>query len=189
MRNEPTQRRNREMAAWQGRVFLPIRRFAGSPILLLCLLGATLSSCGYSSRPLYNTSYKTVAVPIFGNKSFRREWEFRLTEAITKNIEYRTPYKVVSQDKADTVLTGEIQNIEENVLTIRTATDVPRESQVTVIVNFTWKNRSGRVLVDRKGFNRSATEIPQIGERVTDAEQLAVELVAAAIVDQMQMDW
>ena len=53
----------------------------------------------------------------FANKSFRREWEFRLTEALDKNIEFRTPYKIVSQDRADTVLTGEIVDLDENVLT------------------------------------------------------------------------
>ncbi len=150
----------------------------------------SLNSCGYSTHPLYSQAYHTIAVPIFANKSFRREWEFRLTEALDKNIEFRTPYKIVSQDRADTVLTGEIVNIEENVLTERLGTNLPRESQLTVAVNFTWKDRNGHILVDRKDFNRSATEIPQIGERVEDAEQLAIERLAAAIVDQMQTgDW
>ncbi len=45
------------------------------------------SGCGYSSKSLYNKSVTTVAVPIFTNKTFRREWEFRLTEAVDKNIE------------------------------------------------------------------------------------------------------
>lgn len=164
-----------------------LRRFL-APVAL-ALLSLLSSSCGYSSRSLFNAGYKTIAVPIFGNKDFRREWEFRLTEAIDKNIEFRTPYKVVSQDKADTVLTGEITKIDENVLTERTGTDLPRESQLTVIVDFTWKDRSGRVLLERKGFNRSATEIPQVGERVEDAEQEAVERLAEAIVDQMRTDW
>jgi hypothetical protein len=129
-------------------------------------------------------------VPIAGNHSFRREWEFRLTEALTKNIEYRTPYKVIgSRDKADTVLTCEIVDIQENVLTRRPGTTIPRETQITIIVNFTWKDHNGRLLVERKEFNRSSTDIPQIGERVDDAEQLAVERLAAAIVDQMQTSW
>ncbi len=172
----------------------PRLRVAASPrrffrLTALVFFAALSGSCGYSSRSPFNTSFKTVAVPIFTNKSFRREWEFRLTEAIDKNIEYRTPYKIVSQDKADTVLTGEITGFDENVLTERTGTDLPRESQLTVIVNFTWKDRSGHVLVARNGFNRSATEIPQIGERAEDAEQLAVERLAEAIVDQMRTDW
>ena len=163
--------------------FLPSRKF------ILVALTLAIGSCGYSSRPLFNPAYKTVAVPIFDNKSFRREWEFRLTEAITKNIEYRTPYKVASEDKADTILSGKITSVDENVLTERTGTILPRESQLTVVVDFTWKDRSGRVLVERKGFNRSATEIPQLNERVVDAEQLAIERLAEAIVDQMRVDW
>jgi hypothetical protein len=160
----------------------------------LMLLGAflcagVLPSCAYSTKPLYSQGYRTVSVPIFANRTFRREWEFRLTEAIAKNIEARTPYKLASQDKADTVLSGEIVEIDESVLTRRTGINLPRENQITLAVNFTWKDRNGRMLVERKGFNRSSTEIPQIGERVEDAEQLAVERLAAAIVDQMQTDW
>lgn len=158
--------------------------------MLLLLAGfMALPSCGYSTKPLYNSAYRTVAVPVFANKSFRREWEFRLTEAIDKNIEARTPYKIAPQDKADTILSGEILAIQENVLTERQGTNLPRETQLTVIVNFTWKDRSGRVLVERREFNRSSTELPQLGERVTDAEQLAIERLAAAIVEQLQTSW
>jgi hypothetical protein len=173
----------------------PIRRFAVSTfrgvrslLLAPCLL--LLASCGYSSKPPFNSSIRTIAVPIFANKTFRREWEFRLTEAIDKNIEYRTPMKIANRKDADSILTGEITQIQENVLTRRYGTDLPRESELTVVVNFTWKDaRSGKILVERKQFNRTATEIPQIGERVEDAEQLAVERLAAAIVDQLQSDW
>ncbi len=152
---------------------------------VFCTLG-----CGYSSRPPYNTSVSTVAVPIFTNKTFRREWEFRLTEALDKNIESRTPYKLAEQSKADTVLTGEIVDIREDVLTRQFGVNLPRETQLTIVVDFQWKDlRTGKVLVERKQFNRSATEIPEIGEHVADAEQAAVENLARAIVDQMQKDW
>jgi hypothetical protein len=171
------------------------RRFADSPlrpfVLLLLACGLfLLTGCSYSSKSLYNTNVKTVAVPIFTNKTFRRDWEFKLTDAIDKNIEYRTPYKLASQKSADTVLTGEIVDIQENVLTRRFGTGLPRETEVTVIVNFQWKDlRSGRVIVERKSFNRASTEIPQINERIDDATQLAIERLAAAIVEQMQAEW
>ncbi|MGN6370922.1 MAG: LptE family protein [Phycisphaerae bacterium] len=156
------------------------------------LLGSCflMSACGYTSHPAYNESVKTVCVPVFENHTFRREWEFRLTEAIDKNIEYRTPYKIASRKDADTILTGELVDVQQSVLTNRFGSDLPRESELTMVVNFVWKDqRSGKILVERKAFNRSATEIPQLGERVTDAEQVAIERLAAAIVDQMQSDW
>jgi hypothetical protein len=135
-------------------------------------------------------SVRTIAVPIFTNHTYRREWEFRLTEAIDKNIEARTPFKLVPQGQADTVLTGDIERIDEVVLTRIYGTNLPQESQLVVVVNFTWKDlRTGRILVERKEFNRSATEIPQLNERVYNSEQLAVEECAAAIIDQLQTDW
>ena len=158
--------------------------------LLACAAILPLGSCGYSSKPLYLKSVRTIAVPIWGNKTFRRDWEFRLTEAIDKNIEMRTPYKIAPLGEADTVLEGKITHIVETVLTARYGINLPRETQLTVVVNFTWKDqRSGRILVERTAFNRSTTEIPQIHERVADAEQLAIERTAAAIIDQLQTDW
>jgi len=147
------------------------------------------SNCNYSTKSLYNSSVETVAVQ-FTNKTFRREWELRLQEAVDKNIEARTPSKITSTKNADTLLTGEIVDIQESVLTRRSGTTLSRETELTILVNFTWKDlRSGRVLLERKHFNRSATEIPQIGERVGDAEHLAIERLAHAIVDQMKKEW
>lgn len=163
-------------------------RLVGGLALALFLL--TTASCGYSTKPTYMKSVRTVAVPIFENKTFRRDWEFRLTEAIDKNIESRTPFKIAPEGEADTILSGAIVKIDESVLTRRYGLNLPQESQLTVVVNFVWKDtRNGRIIVERKEFARSATEIPQLNERVMDAEQLAIERAAAAIVDQLQTDW
>jgi outer membrane lipopolysaccharide assembly protein LptE/RlpB len=160
-----------------------LRRGWGALVVTAAML---LAGCGYTTRPMYSAAYRTISV--FQNRSFRIGWEDRLTEAVKKNIEARTPMKVVTE-KADTVLAGEIVDDSEAVLAKRLGTNLPREVQVTVRVNFTWKERGGRVLVERKGFNRTATEIPQLAESAEDAEQLAIERLAAAIVDQMQEEW
>ena len=157
---------------------------------LIAVIGA-MGGCGYSSKSLYTTAYKTVAVPIFKNKTFRKEMEFRLTEAIDKNIEMRTPYKIVGDRKqADTVLVGEIVSAEEAVLSNRSGVNLPRETEVILTVSFTWSDaRTGRVLLKRDEFVRQATEIPQLGERIADAQQRAIEEAAYGIVSQMQKDF
>lgn len=166
----------------------PLLRFVGGLALALFIL--TTASCGYSTKPTYMKSVRTVAVPIFENKTFRRDWEFRLTEALDKNIEARTPFKIAPESDADTILSGTIVKIEESVLTRRYGLNLPQESQLTIVVNFVWKDtRNGRIIVERKEFARAATEIPQLNERVMDAEQSAIERTAAAIVDQLQTDW
>lgn len=78
---------------WQSRV-RPLL-----PLILLALMLTTLSGCGYSGKSLYPTSIRTVAVPIFANRTFRRQWEFRLTEAIDKNIESRTPFRLAPKER------------------------------------------------------------------------------------------
>lgn len=164
-------------------------QFRRRAVLVLFLL-APLAGCGYSSSSLYPTDIKTVAVPIWRNDTFRRQLEFRLTEAIDKNIEARSPYRLASRNRADSILTGRIIHVTENVLTNRFATNLPQESQITIAVDFTWKDlRNGKILLRRKSFSTTSAEIPQIGQQLSDAEQIAVERLARAIVNQMEKSW
>ena len=97
---------------------IEMRLFA--PILLVissCLLIA--GGCGYTTASLHDENYSTIAVPIFGNRTFYRENEFRLTEAVKKEIETKTRYRVVGREEADTLLEGEIVGIQQPVLTAR----------------------------------------------------------------------
>src|SRR4051794_24044087 len=87
--------------------------------LRFVLLAFVASGCGYSQvggepssgyqwRSLYREDVRTVAVPIFTNKTFRRGVEFQLTKAVVNQLEAKSPYKVVAKDRADTILEGEI---------------------------------------------------------------------------------
>src|SRR5262245_62122078 len=58
---------------------------------------------------LYSCNVRTVYVPVFESNSYRRGLAERLTEAVQKEIERRTPYKVVgSSVNADSILTGKL---------------------------------------------------------------------------------
>jgi len=156
--------------------------------VLLALLG--VAGCGYSSKSLYPTSVQTISVPIFENKTFRRDTEMRLTEAVCKAIESRTPYRLAARESADTILIGEIDSIEEEVLIRTSGINIPEETKITFKVNFVWKDlRSGKILARKKGLTASATHIPAIGERTADASQATVERMAWAVVDEMAVDW
>ncbi len=159
-------------------------------VVLVAVAGMALAGCGYTARSIYPTDIATVAVPVFKNTTFRRNLEFELTEAIDKNIEARTPYKISGESHADSILTGKIVSVQENVLTNRLQNNLPQETQVTIVVNFTWKDtRTGKVLVRRVNFARSSTTVPQIGQRLADAENAAIDSLARSIVDEMQMPW
>src|SRR4051794_4304229 len=53
---------------------------------------------------LYRPDVRTVHVPVAQSDSYRRYLGERLTEAVVKEIELRTPYKVVDSASADSVL-------------------------------------------------------------------------------------
>jgi len=150
---------------------------------------------GYTTISQYRPDIKTVAVPIFqrGTSEYRRDIEFPLTEAVVKQIEAQTPYKVVDKSRADTLLTGTIQSIDPQVLSFVPTTGRAREIQLRVVVDFTWKDLrgEGKVLVERKNFRVAAEYIPEapFSEDIFLGSEDAFNKIALRIVDQMAQPW
>jgi hypothetical protein len=142
-------------------------------------------------QPLHRSDVRTVAVPIFASKEFRRELEFDLTRQVVKFIELRTPYKVVHDRKrADTELRGEITRLYAPVLTEDTDTDRPQNIQVTITCWFEWKDlRTGEILKRRDRISGAATHAQAIGETQDSATVEATSRLAERIVEAMEKDW
>lgn len=177
-----------------------------SELLALAWLAATmlLAGCGYNQsgsdkntpdagyrwNSLFREDVSSVAVPVFTNKSFRRGVELRLTQAVVKNLEAHAPYKVVPRERADTVLEGQITNVEVNTLYRDFRTNLPREQQMTLTLDFVWKDlRNGRILAQRTGLQHNGVFYPTIGESEFVGSQQAIERFAVLIVQEMQADW
>ncbi len=67
-----------------------------------CFLDATYH---FGNASLFPADINTVYVPMAESRSFRPDLGEALTEAIDKEIEKQTPYKVVGSPNADSVLT------------------------------------------------------------------------------------
>src|SRR3982074_1485140 len=90
--------------------------------LILAMAMLLLSGCGYQhsgnyDKPaqsgyqwhsLYREDLQTVAVPVFGSRDFPRGIELALSKAVVNQLEAHSPYKVVSRERADTILEGEL---------------------------------------------------------------------------------
>lgn len=115
--------------------------------LTSCESGGHFSVFGYTTKPNYDPCIKTVYVPIFQNSTFYRGMEFDLTRAVVKEIEMKTPFKVVSdRDKADTELTGTIVAFTKQILNRNQLNEV-REAEQVLTVGVVWKDlRSGEIL-------------------------------------------
>ena len=90
---------------------------AASVVLPSCNSDGSFAVFGYTTRPVYDCGIRTVRVPIFKNETLRQGLEFELTKAIVREIEAKTPYKVISgEGHADTELTGTITLMNKNVI-------------------------------------------------------------------------
>ncbi len=144
----------------------------------------------YKWQSLYRGDIRTVAVPIFTSKSFQRGVEFNLTKAVIQQLEARSPYKVVSRDVADTVLEGEIEGVKVDTISNSSDTTTPQEQLMTLRVNFVWKElKTGRILMERRGFEQSSAYYPSLGEGRFAGTQIATEKLAIGIVRELEADW
>ena len=85
-------------------------RAARQLALVLLTFGLTTGCAGYrwGQRTLYRPDIRSVHVPVFQSDSFRRNLGERLTEAVVKEIQTKTPYRLASAETADSVLRGRI---------------------------------------------------------------------------------
>jgi hypothetical protein len=112
-----------------------------------CESDGNLKIFNYTTRPNYDTNIHTIRVPIFQNKTFIRGVEFDLTQAVIREIEQKTPYKVVTAGcSADTELTGTVTVFTKAILDVNQLNEV-REAETTLAVEVVWRNlRTGEYL-------------------------------------------
>ena len=71
----------------------------GRRVLIVFCVGL-LSGCGYIVGNSFPTDVRTISVPVFTSESFRRDAELLLTEAVHKEIQKRTPFRLVNDGPA-----------------------------------------------------------------------------------------
>lgn len=162
------------------------RRMAPAWAVALIAVGG----CGYSTTRPFPTDIQTIHVAMLQSKEFRRELEFRLTEAIVKRIEMDTPYRIAPRQTADAVLTGEILDVENRTFGDDIDTDLPREIGSTVVVRYRLLDMStGEILVERPRFVYQTSYIPPVGETFAHGMTRALDGLAELMVESMETDW
>lgn len=150
------------------------------------------AGCGYQHQAIYPDHVHTVAVPIFDNRTFYRDVERDVTEAVIKEIELRTPYKVVAADRADTELTGTITSVEQSRLSRGHDGGLVQEAELRIGSNFTWQDRrTGQTLRQRRGLVTVGRFIPArpASEPYQTAQIQAAQRLAHEIVSVMGAQW
>lgn len=145
----------------------------------------------------YPPEVRTVHVPMFTSDDFRRGIEFQLTEAVQKQIQSRTPFRLARAEYADTVLRGHLANARKDLL-VENRFDDPRALQFTLSLEVTWEDvRTGRILAEQRipiepqviPLVVQADFAPELGQSRATALDEAVQRMADQIVDLMEAPW
>jgi hypothetical protein len=156
-----------------------------------------LAGCGYNVGAPFSPEIRSVHVPIFKSASNRRFLEYQLTEAVQKQIQQRSHFRLVKDEVADTRLTGKIIDLRKNALG-QTRNSDARELQVNLQVEVTWEDvRTGQILQQQRvalppellQLAAQAEFAPEVGQSLATADQTAIDRLARNIVDMMEVPW
>ena len=171
--------------------------FVKQPFLLLLLLLTGCASYRVGNQTLYAPDVQTVYVPMIETTSYRRDLGERLTEAVVKEIELKTPFKVVGTPDADSILSARMTGETKHV-TIENQNDDPRAVEFNMAVEITWLNRRRAPLrlpstlalpPELLPVNNVSTLIAEAGQSTATAQQQAIERLAQQIVSTMEEPW
>lgn len=178
----------------------------GSCWLAVCLAGMAVMAVGcatyrFGNNTLYAPNVRTIYVPMIQCDSYRTTPAIdigeRLTEAVCKEIENRTPFKVVgSPEGADSVLTGRVVADTKRML-VESPTDQSRNVEMNYQVLVTWADRGGTVIAAGDvpmpaatvDVGQSASLVPEYGRSVASTQQESIGGLAKQIVDLMEEPW
>jgi hypothetical protein len=174
---------------------------------LLAAAGLFLGGCGYHAGFLIPADVHSIHVRVVGNDTFWHEavksdnlpgagepassrpaytMELDLTERIKNEVVRRTPLTIAPEERADSILEATIRKVQPTVL-VRDVYDNVSAENVTIVVDFTWKDRrTGRVHAEGRNISRPTTFTVGRGETFTSATRTSFDFIAEQIVERMQ---
>ncbi|MDO4571101.1 MAG: LPS assembly lipoprotein LptE [Planctomycetia bacterium] len=170
---------------------------AGAVVLAVSLLFLGCRAYHIGNQGLFSSQVRTVGVSIVGNETWRRGYGERLTEALVREIENRTPYKVVPASRADTELRISIVG-EDKSVTFQNDWADPRELSLGMTIKADWLDRrtmelrqSQEIDLDSEALCISVSTplIAEAGQSNATSSQILMERLARHIVGMMETAW
>jgi hypothetical protein len=164
---------------------------------LVIVISAGCIGYHVGTNSLYAADVATVYVPMIESDSYRRDLGERLTEAIVKEIELKTPYKVVSTPDADSILSARLLTDTRRRL-IQNGFSDPRVSETELRAEVNWINRRRQPLApvqmivvpaELLAISQTSNLIPEAGQSVATSQQQAIQRLAQQIVGTMEAPW
>ncbi|GAC1426521.1 MAG: hypothetical protein NVSMB62_24050 [Acidobacteriaceae bacterium] len=179
----------------------PTRRLAlGLTCLRLAVFAgilSLLSGCGYhtvGSASRIPAGVHTLAVPVFGTQAQAYHTEMTLTQAVVRELNTRTRYRITTQDSgsADATLTGTVLTQTAVPLTYDSSTGETSSYLLTVTIKVLLTARDGRVLYQNDALSyREQYQSTQdlsgfIREDSVAVQRLARDFAQALVSDMLE---
>ncbi|MFA5033102.1 MAG: LPS assembly lipoprotein LptE [bacterium] len=110
----------------------------------LIIFGCTYNFKGFSSRNI-----RSVAVPVFENKTSQYELETKLTKSVIDAFIQDNRLKVLDKSNAESILTGEILQYKREVFSYDDKESV-KDYKIELMVKLTYKDKSEKVLLSKE---------------------------------------
>ena len=157
-------------------------RTGRAPALGLVLLAVALAGCGYSFRGNLPDHIKTVAVPVFTNKTSEPAVESLLTSAVVQAFASNGRLRVVKPEDADAILDGEVVGYSVQSIAFDNLANV-RQYRLQVTMNLKLRDvRRNTVLFDQQSLQEKADfQVLGAVSQTIGAEEGAVRAAAIEI--------
>ena len=170
-----------------------------------CLSGALLSGCGYTTRSMVGSKYKTIYVSPFMNKvNITREGDaenkYRIYRPmietdITRSVDSRYLFdgnlRPVEEANADLILKGEVVDFRKDPLRYDNSNNVA-EYRINLVVNISlWDKAENKLIWEENSFTGDITYFPT-GAQSKSEDQAVSEALAdlsRRIVERTVEDW
>jgi len=161
-------------------------------LLLPLLLFPGCIGLGYQvgAQSLFGQDVRTVYVPMVEADPTRRHLSERLTEAICKQIEARSPYKVVGNPNADSILECRIVENTQRVSLVDPYND-PRQKTGDLVLQVRWRDRRSQAVWNERTTQITASDsmVAEFGHSLLTTEQRQIDRIATQIVGMMESPW
>ena len=157
-------------------------RTGRAPALGLALLAVGLAGCGYSFRGNLPDHIKTVAVPMFTNKTAEPGIENLLTSAVVEAYASNGRLRVVKPEEADAILNGEVTGYNVSSIAFDNQANV-RQYRLVVTMNLRLRDvRKNETLFDQQALKEQADfQVQGAVSQTISSEEAAVRTAATFV--------
>ncbi len=166
--------------------------------LLFVLLPALAGGCGYTTQTVLPHQIKTLHVNTFQNKiplsrvyPYEPGLEIKIASAIIRRLHRDGNLKVVSRERADAVLEGELIGFDQEGVRF-TGLERIEEYRLYLVVAFRLRDpKTGEILWEEPNFSGDASYFV-VGTRAIsrgEAADRAIDRLARNVVDRIVEDW